>query len=116
MKHSACCSLIAIAIAFLGTTLADTNQANTRKVYPNRWVRISSSLREDADVERIRKIIQTASDHGLTGVALSAGLDQLDLKSPDYFRRLKAGNKVAQNIGEQLVYVNDLIAYRVESL
>src|SRR5688572_7514403 len=90
MRPRACHLLIAIAL--LGTTQANTlgtTQADTKKVYPNRWVRISSGLREDADVEKIRKLIQIASDHGLTGVAFSAGLDQLDLKSPDYFRRLK---------------------------
>jgi len=63
--------------------------AGQSKSYPNRWVRISGNLREDSEVDRIRKIVETAAQHGLTGVALSAGLDQLDLKTPDYFGRLQ---------------------------
>ena len=66
MRPRACHLLIAIAL--LGTTQANTlgtTQADTKKVYPNRWVRISSGLREDADVEKIRKqankIIRTMS-------------------------------------------------------
>lgn len=59
------------------------------KVYPNRWVRVRSNLREDSDIERIRAIADVAAKHGLTGIALSAGLDSLDLKPPEYFDRLK---------------------------
>src|SRR2546426_1505516 len=70
--------------------LAGVSSGNERKVYPNRWVRISSNLRDDSDVERIRAIVKTASEHGLNSIAFSAGLDSLDLKPPDYFRRLKA--------------------------
>jgi hypothetical protein len=47
-------------------------------------------MRDDSEVERIRSIVKTASEHGLNGIAFSAGLDSLDLKPPDYFRRLKA--------------------------
>ena len=54
MRRSACRLLIVIAL--LGTTQANTKQADTKKVYPNRWVRISSGLRDDADVEQIRKL------------------------------------------------------------
>src|SRR5439155_9078714 len=49
--------------------------AGQSKPYSNRWVRISSNLREDSEVDRIRKIVETAAQHGLTGVALSAGLE-----------------------------------------
>src|SRR5437762_4518242 len=68
--------------------------AGQNKSYPNRWVRISSNLREDGEVDRIRKIVETAAQHGLTGVALSAGLYQLDLKTPDYFKRLQRGREI----------------------
>src|SRR2546422_1069004 len=59
--------------------LAGVSSGNERKVYPNRWVRISSNLRDDSDVERIRAIVKTASEHGLNGIAFSAGLDSQDL-------------------------------------
>ena len=75
--------LLLVSVSLFGVS------AGQSKPYSNRWVRISSNLREDSEVDRIRKIVETAARHGLTGVAFSAGLDQLDLKTPDYFRRLQ---------------------------
>jgi hypothetical protein len=59
-----------------------------QNVYPNRWVRIASRLADDNDVEKVLQIAGTAAQHGLNGIVFSAGLDELDLKSPEYFRRL----------------------------
>jgi hypothetical protein len=56
---------------------------------PHRWVYISRQLRSDQDVEDIRRIARIASDNGLTGVLLAAGLDSLDLKTPEYLARLE---------------------------
>jgi len=56
--------------------------------YPDRWVFVSRSLNKDQDVDDIRQIVRTASEHGLNGMLFSSGLDSLDLQSPDYFRRL----------------------------
>ncbi len=58
------------------------------KVYPNRWVFVSSSLRSEAEVGRIEQIVQTASARGLNGMVLSAGLDRLDKQREDYLARL----------------------------
>lgn len=74
-----------LLVAGLATVLAQTDH----KPYPYRWVRIASNLRDDSEVERIRQLVTTASEHGLNGMAFSAGLDQLDQKTPDYFQRLK---------------------------
>ena len=59
-------------------------------VFPHRWVRISSQLRTDEDVEKIRRLARVASENGLTGVLLAIGLDSIDLKGPDYMTRLDA--------------------------
>ncbi|MCL4850856.1 MAG: hypothetical protein KJZ78_05675, partial [Bryobacteraceae bacterium] len=59
-------------------------------VFPHRWVRISSQLRTDDDVEKIRRLARVASENGLTGVLLAIGLDSIDLKGPDYMTRLEA--------------------------
>lgn len=67
------------------------------KVLPHRWVYISRGLRSDRDVEDIRRIARTASENGLNGVLLAAGLDSLDLKPPEYLARLE---KVKQILGE----------------
>jgi hypothetical protein len=82
MRKRICILLFAAALA---TVLAQDD----RKPYPYRWVRIASNLRDDSEVERIRQLVTTASEHGLNGIAFSAGLDQLDQKTPDYFQRLK---------------------------
>ena len=58
------------------------------KVFPHRWVYISRGLNSDQNVEDIRQIARTASENGLNGVLFAAGLDSLDLKSPEYFARL----------------------------
>ncbi len=59
------------------------------KIYPLRWVYASRHLRQDAHVEDLRRIVSTAAKHGLNGILLSAGLDQLDRQPPEYFRRLE---------------------------
>jgi len=67
------------------------------KVYPYRWVYVSRGLRKDSDVEEIARIVKAASEHGLNGMVLAAGLDRLDLQPPDYFRRSDNDN-VAKTI------------------
>jgi hypothetical protein len=64
--------------------------AQDKPVFPLRWVRISSPLRTDEDVEKIRRIARVAGDNGLNGVLLAIGLDSIDLKGPDYLERLEA--------------------------
>ena len=57
--------------------------------YPNRWVLVSRSLGSDQDVEDIRNIAKTSSEHGLTGIVLQAEFDLATLKGADYFGRLQ---------------------------
>ena len=59
------------------------------KDYPYRWVYVSRSLRSDSDVADINSITKTASEHGLNGMVLAAGLDNLDLQPPEFFERLE---------------------------
>jgi hypothetical protein len=69
-----------------------------KKVLPHRWVMVRTELKNDGDVERIRAIASTASQHGLNGILLGAGLDRIDLASPDYLKRLQAvKNTCAEN-------------------
>ena len=48
------------------------------KEYPYRWVYVSKSLGRDSDVADIKGIVKTASESGLNGMVLAAGLDRLD--------------------------------------
>jgi hypothetical protein len=77
-----------LLILVLSLVMLSASSDPAKSVYPNRWVRIGTNLGDDQELERVLKIIQTASDHGLNGIALSAGLDQLDLKSPEFMKRL----------------------------
>jgi hypothetical protein len=74
-----------------------------RKGYPYRWVYVSSQLSEDSQVERIREVAKTASEHGLTGILLSCGVDRLDLQSADYVTRLKEVKKIGEQYGLDIV-------------
>jgi len=58
------------------------------KPLPLRWVYISRNLSSDQDVEEIRQIARTAAGNGLNGVVFAAGLDSIDLRTPDYLTRL----------------------------
>lgn len=59
------------------------------RVYPLRWVFFHTSVRNDADVERINKVIDTAKSHGLNGAVLSVGLDGIERRGADYIRRIE---------------------------
>lgn len=81
------------------------------KVYQNRWVYVSRSLRKDSDVKRITQIVKTASEHGLNGMVLSAGLDRLDLQPPDYFRRLEEVKRVCKENDIEIIPIIFSVGY-----
>ena len=58
-------------------------------MYPERWVYVSTEFGTEQEMARAEGIAQTAAAHGLNGMLLSAGLDSLCLKPPQYFRRLE---------------------------
>ena len=66
------------------------------KIYPYRWVRLNVALSDDRDLEKVRQIARTASEHGLNGILLSAGLDQLDLKPAAYKTRLAEVKRICE--------------------
>lgn len=67
-----------------------------KKIYPDRWVYVSRSFDSDRDVDDIRNIARTASEHGLTGIVLS-GMDRISLGTPAYFDRLTQVKKIADS-------------------
>jgi hypothetical protein len=58
------------------------------KVYRDRWVYVSTGLETDQELARVEGIARTASEHGVNGMLLSAGFDEMDLKSPESLQRL----------------------------
>ncbi len=78
-------------------------ESGGQKSYPYRWVRVYRALDDDRHVEEIAEIARTASEHGLNGLVLSAGLDMIDLKGPDYIRRLKEVQNVCEQYGLEII-------------
>src|SRR5690242_4709073 len=73
------------------------------KVFPLRWVYISRGLRSDKDVEEIRQLAKTASEHGLNGIVLAARMDSIDLQPPEYLTRLQQVKKIADENKMEIV-------------
>jgi hypothetical protein len=69
-------------------------------IYPDRWVYVSRNLSNDAQVDEMRTIIETAAAHGLNGMLWAGGLDSMDRRPPEFFQRLErvkaicAANKI----------------------
>jgi len=84
----------------VGVLLGSVCQA---KDYPYRWVFVSKSLRADSDVAAIKTIVRTASEHGLNGLVLSAGLDRLDLQKPDYFAKLRQVKQICSEHNVEII-------------
>ncbi|MEW5977795.1 MAG: hypothetical protein AB1898_18530 [Acidobacteriota bacterium] len=93
----------AIGLLFFGVLLSGTVSHTEEDVYPNRWVRVASRLADDNDVEKVLRIAGVAAEHGLNGMVFSAGLDQLDLKPPDYLQRLKRVHQFCSPKGLRII-------------
>jgi hypothetical protein len=81
------------------------------KVYPDRWVYVSTALDSDGELARVEGIARTASEHGLTGMLLSAGFDALDLKDADYLRRLDHLKQTCDRLGVEIIPMGFSIGY-----
>ncbi len=84
----------AFLLLILGASLCAAPAQPQLKVYPERWFYLSTSLRSDQDVEKVRSIVKTAAEHGLNGMVFSAGLDRLDLQPPEYMQRLQQVRRI----------------------
>jgi hypothetical protein len=73
------------------------------KILPLRWVRISSNLNSDAQVEQVRTLAKLGRDNGLNGVLLAAGVDSIDLKPPEYVARLKKVRQILDELQMEMI-------------
>lgn len=75
----------------------------TLRVYPYRWVYVSKTLARDSDVADIKAIAQAASESGLNGMVLAAGLDRLDNQRPEYFTRLEQVKQICKQNNIEII-------------
>ncbi|HXH50681.1 MAG TPA: hypothetical protein VNM47_15170 [Terriglobia bacterium] len=94
------------ATAFL-KALAQDNP----RIYPDRWVYVSTGLQSDEELERVQGIAQTAASHGLNGMLLSSGFDQLDLKPPEYLARLTGLKKTCDSLKVEIIPLGFSVGY-----
>ena len=69
----------------------------------HRWFYVSRRLRTDSDVTDIRGIVKTASESGLNGMVLAAGLDWLDRQRPEYFARLEQVKQICKQYDIEII-------------
>jgi len=81
------------------------------KEYPYRWVYVSRSLRGDRDVADIKSIVRTASEHGLNGMVLSAGLDRLDRRGEEYLARLEQVKQICKEGNIEIIPIIFSVGY-----
>ena len=79
-------TVLAAAVGVLAAAAAAADPGG-KKVYPCRWVYVSRSLTTDEDLADVRRIVRTASSHGLNGMVLT-GMSYLDRRDKAFFRRL----------------------------
>lgn len=86
------------------------------KVYPDRWVYVSRGLGRDSDVDAIREIVKTASEHGLNGMVLSAGLDSLSRRQPEYLDRLNQIKQICEEYKIEIIPIIFSVGYGSSAL
>jgi hypothetical protein len=85
--------------------------ADKSRIYPDRWVYVSTGLQSDEELERVQGIAETAASHGLNGMLLSSGFDQLDLKSPDFLARLTSLKKKCDSLKVEIIPLGFSVGY-----
>jgi len=73
------------------------------KVYPDRWVMLGSDLGSDQELARIEGLARMGREHGINGILFSAGFDTMDLKTPEFFRRLTRLKQTCDQLGVEVI-------------
>lgn len=96
------CLLGLAAIWAASSNATDVNVPQSR--FPDRLVWVFGwNLGRDSHVAEITGLLERSAKAGYTGAVLSAGLDSLGRKSPDYFRRLGEVKAACERLGLELI-------------
>ncbi len=93
---------VLVVIGLLSIAAGAAAWVNQKKIYPDRWVYFGSDFNADRDVEQMREIARTASQHGLTGIVLSS-MDRISLGGPEYLERLRKVKAIADQYGLEII-------------
>lgn len=104
-------TLVLFAVLFCSLCHGQGRKAPGTGEYPYRWVYVSRSLNRDSDVVDIKNIVKTASESGLNGMVLSAGLDRLNGRSPAYFQRLKQVSQLCKQQNLEIIPIIFSVGY-----
>ena len=81
------------------------------KVYPDRWVYVSTGLDTDQELVRVEGIARIAAEHSLNGMMLSAGFDELDLRPAGYLRRLERLKRTCDGLKIEIIPMGFSVGY-----
>ncbi|TAM81938.1 MAG: hypothetical protein EPN47_11085 [Acidobacteria bacterium] len=95
----------AATVSFKGLKLDDP------RIYADRWVYVPTGLQSEAELKRVQGIARTAASHGLNGMLLSSGFDQLDLKSQEYLGRLTSLKKWCDDLKVEIIPIGFSVGY-----
>jgi hypothetical protein len=95
-------TMLATGMGARARARAGLDGSKRKKIYPDRWVYVSRSFDTDKDVEEVREIAQTASEHGLTAIVLP-GMDRISLGSPEYLERLRKVKTIADRYHLEII-------------
>ncbi len=82
-----------------------------KRVYPKRWVYVSTNLASEGDVADVSRIVETAAAHGLNGMVLAGPLDRVDLQPPEFFTRLKRVKEVCDRHRVEIIPAGFNVGY-----
>jgi hypothetical protein len=108
MKHL---TLVILVSLLCSACLGQGRKASPTGQYPYRWVYVSRSLNRDTDVVDIKNIVKTASESGLNGMVLAAGLDRLGDRGQDYFTRLKQVSQLCKQQNFEIIPIIFSVGY-----
>jgi len=97
----------------LGTLIGSSLHSATveKKIYPKRWVYVSSSLANDSDTDAVLRIVETAAAHGLNGMVLAGTADRMDLERPEFFNRLRRVKELCDRKGVEIIPTGFNVGY-----
>ena len=91
-------------LSLLASLLSLAASVSAAEPYPDRFVWVFGyGLDKDSDVSAVTNLLHTAGQHGLNGAVVSFGLDTLCKQPPEYFRRLDAVKRAAEQNHVELI-------------